>query len=250
MDAVGLILAEKEQSDLPWGMGASLAVLLHAGIGATLVISALHRPANYVQPRAVAVRLVQAGTLKGGPPVAAVPEPVPEKPKIVKPAEEEPPAPSPKALLLPAKDKEEKKKPSVPAPQSKTAAHEPASPPAPAAAASARPGTGGPAGTGGTAGVGGATFDQPDFNYNYYVERMLVTIGMNWFKPAESVPISPMIRFRIDRDGTIGEPQLERSSGLPFVDRAALRAVMASSPLPPLPQEFAGKYLGVHLIFE
>jgi TonB family protein len=248
MDAVGDILAEKEQSDLPWGMGTSLSVLPHAGLGATLVISALHRPANFVQPRAVAVRLVQAGTLKGGPPVEAVAEPVPEKPKIVKPVEEEPPAPSPKALLLPAKEKEPKK-PSSPAPQAKTAAREPASPPAPAAA-SARPGTGGPAGTGGTAGIGGATFDQPDFHYSYYVERMLVTIGMNWFKPAESVPISPMIRFRIEHDGTISDPQLERSSGLPFVDRAALRAVMASSPLPPLPQEFTGKYLGVHLIFE
>ena len=248
MDAVGLILAEKEQNDLPWGMGMSLAVLLHAGLGATLVISALHRPANFVQPRAVAVRLVQAGTLRGGPPVEAVAEPVPEKPKIVKPVEEEPPAPSPKALLLPAKEKEPKK-PSAPAPQAKTAAKEPSSPPA-AAAASAHPGTGGPAGTGGTAGIGGATFDQPDFHYSYYVERMLVTIGMNWFKPAESVPISPMIRFRIERDGTISDPQLERSSGLPFVDRAALRAVMASSPLPPLPQEFSGKYLGVHLIFE
>ena len=247
MDAVGDILAQREGSDLPWGMGVSLAVLLHAGLGATLVISALHRPANFVQPRAVAVRLVQAGTLRGGPPIEAVAEPVPEKPKIVKPVEEEPPAPSPKALLLPAKEKEPKK-PSSPAPQAKTAAHEPASPPA--AAASAHPGTGGPAGTGGTAGIGGATFDQPDFHYSYYVERMLVTIGMNWFKPAESVPISPMIRFRIERDGTISDPQLERSSGLPFVDRAALRAVMASSPLPPLPQEFTGKYLGVHLIFE
>src|SRR5438045_9008609 len=101
MDAVGDILAEKERNDLPWGMGASLAVLLHAGIGATLVISALHRPANFVQPRAVAVRLVQAGTLRGGPPVEAVAEPVPEKPKIVKPVEEEPPAPSPKAPPLP-----------------------------------------------------------------------------------------------------------------------------------------------------
>lgn len=246
MDAVGDILAQKEGSDLPWGMGVSLAVLLHAGLGATLVISALHRPANFVQPRAVAVRLVQAGTLKGGPPIEAAAEPVPEKPKIVKPVEEEPPAPSPKALLLPAKEKEPKK-PSSPAPQAKTAAKEPASAPA---AASAHPGTGAPAGTGGTAGIGGATFDQPDFNYSYYVERMLVTIGMNWFKPAESVPISPMIRFRIERDGTISDPQLERSSGLPFVDRAALRAVMASSPLPPLPQEFSGKYLGVHLIFE
>jgi periplasmic protein TonB len=251
MDAVGDILAEREHGDLPWGMGASLAVLLHTGLGAILVISALHRPAHFVQPRAVAVRLVQAGTLKGGPPVEALPEPVAEKPKIVKPppAEEEPPAPSPKALLLPAKEKEKKKPPAL-ASQSRSATHETPQAPAAPAAASARPGTGGPAGSGGNVGVGGATFDQPDFNYSYYVERMLVTIGMNWFKPAESVPISPMIRFRIERDGTISDPQLERSSGLPFVDRAALRSVMASSPLPPLPQEFTGKHLGVHLIFE
>ena len=249
MDAVGEVLAEKEHGDLPWGMGTSLSVLLHTGMAAILVISALHRPAHVVQPRAVAVRLVQAGSLKGGPPVEVAPEPVAEKPKIVKPAEEEPPPPSAKALLLPAKEKEKKKAP-VPAPQSRTAAHEASPAPAAPVAASGRPGTGGPAGAGGNVGVGGATFDQPDFNYSYYVERMLVTIGMNWFKPAESVPISPMIRFRIERDGTISDPQLERSSGLPFVDRAALRAVMASSPLPPLPQEFTGKYLGVHLIFE
>jgi TonB family protein len=232
-------------------MGTSLAVLLHTGVAAILVISSLHRPTHFVQPRAVAVRLVQAGTLKGGPPVEAAPEPVAEKPKIVKPPQEEPPAPSPKALLLPAKEKEKKKPPApAPAPQSRAATHEAPAAPAAPASASAHPGTGAPAGSGGNAGVGGATFDQPDFNYSYYVERMLVTIGMNWFKPAESVPISPMIRFRIERDGTIGEPQLERSSGLPFVDRAALRAVIASSPLPPLPQEFTGKYLGVHLIFE
>lgn len=247
MDAVGLIIAERERTDIPWGMGASLAVLLHVGLGAILVISALHRPANFVQPRAVAVRLVQAGTLKGGPPAAPAAEPVAEKPKIVKPAEEEPPPPSPKALLLPAREKEKKKAP-VPAPQSPSAPRE--APAAPAALPSTQPGTGGPAGAGGNVGVSGATFDQPDFNYSSYVQRMLVTIGMNWFKPAESVPISPMIRFRIERDGTIGDPQVERSSGLPFVDRAALRAVMASSPLPPLPQEFAGKFLGVHLIFE
>lgn len=248
MDAVGEVLAGRERSDIPWALGTSLAVLLHAGVAAMLVISALHRPARFIVPRAVNVRLIQAGTLAGGAP-AEVPEKAPEKPKILKPApaEEPPPAPSSKAKLLPAKEKAEKKKPSVPGPQSKTSS--PALPAAAPATASERPGTG-PVGTGGNVGVGGATFDQPDFNYSYYVERMLVTIGMNWFKPAESVPISPMIRFRIERDGTINDAQVERSSGLPFVDRAALRAVIASSPLAPLPQEFGGRYLGVHLIFE
>ena len=248
MDAVGEVLAERQQSDIPWGVGTSLAVLLHAGIGALLVISALNRPSRFIQPRAVAVRLVQAGNLRGGAPAPApAPEPVPEKPKIVKPPEEQPPPPSSKALLLPKKEKEEKKKPPAPALQSRTATQTQTSAPA---APSAQAGSGGPVGMGGNVGVGGATFDQPDFTYSYYVERMLVTIGMNWFKPAESVPISPMIRFRIERDGTVSDPQLERSSGLPFVDKAALRAVMASSPLPPLPQEFKGRFLGVHLIFE
>jgi TonB family protein len=250
MDAVGEVLAEKQHSDLPWGFGTSMAVILHAGVGAILVISALHRPVRLVTPRAVNVRLVQAGTLQGGTPAApAVPEKPPEKPKIIKPAEEPPPPPSEKAKLLPAKEKEKKPAvPSVPGPATKIPNQQAAA--APQAPPSGKPGTGGPAGAGGNVGIGGATFDQPDFNYSYYVERMLVTIGMNWFKPAESVPISPMIKFRIERDGSISDPQVERSSGLPFVDRAALRAVMASSPLGPLPQEFSGRYLGVHLIFE
>lgn len=249
MDAVGDVLAESDHGGIPWAVGTSLAVLLHGTVAALLIFSALQSPVRFVVPRAVNVRLVQAGSLTGGAP-AEVPEKPPEKPKILKPSppEEVPPPPSSKAMILPAKEKEQKKKPSVPGPPSKTASQ---AQPAPVpATASAQPGTGGAVGTGGNVGVGGATFDQPDFNYSYYVERMLVTIGMNWFKPAESVPISPMIRFRIERDGTISDPQLERSSGLSYVDRAALRAVMASSPLPPLPQEFGGRYLGVHLIFE
>ena len=39
MDAVGAILAEREHEDFPWATGASLAVLLHAGVGAGILIS-------------------------------------------------------------------------------------------------------------------------------------------------------------------------------------------------------------------
>jgi len=247
MDAVGLILAEKEHDGIPLGVGASLAVLLHASVLAALVISAIGHPSRFVTPRAVAVRLLPAGTIKGGAAAVAAPA-EPEKPKIIKPVEEAPAPPSEKAKLLPAK--EEKKKPAASAPQAKPSANAPPRPAAGASADASRPGVPGPAGAGGNVGVGGATFDQPEFNYSYYIERMLVTIGMNWFKPAQSVPLSPKIRFRIERDGTINDAEVERSSGLPFVDRAALRAVLASSPLPPLPSEFAGGHLGVHLVFE
>lgn len=244
MDAVGHILAAREHEPFPWGLGISLALLLHLGIAGAFLVSGLNRANRYLATRTVAVRLIQAGTLRGGAEVS-VPRQEAEKPRIVKPAEETPPPPTEKAKLLPSA---EKKKPSAPVP----APQKPAASAAAAAsgAESNRTGRGGPVGAGGDVGIGGATFDQPDFNYSYYVERMLVTIGTNWFKPALTVPTSPVVRFRIQRDGTIAEADIERSSGLPFVDRAALRAVLASSPLPPLPAEFSGDHLGVHLIFE
>ena len=85
--------------------------------------------------------------------------------------------------------------------------------------------TAGPPGAGGTAGIGGLKLDQADFKYPVYIERMVLIISMNWFKPAQSVQTSPVVHFQIERDGTIAEPRIVTSSGLPFVDRAALRAV-------------------------
>ena len=103
--------------------GAGLVALLNEGPGQHGLALILYDAGN--SDSLVLATVDQAGTLKRGPPIEAVAEPVPEKPKIVKPAEEEPPAPSPKALLLPAKEKEPKK-PAAPAPQAKTAAKEPA----------------------------------------------------------------------------------------------------------------------------
>jgi TonB family protein len=243
MDAVGHILATRQrENSVPWGAGAALAGLLHAGLLAAVLLSSLAHPLRYVPSRMVAVRIVQAGTLRGGAVRAAA---EPQKPKIAKPPEEAPPPPTEKAVLLPAKEKPK----AVPPAPSSPSARKTSENPAPASAESGR-GEPGPTGAGGSFGVSGATFDQPNFNYSYYIERMLVTIGTNWFKPALSVSTSPIIRFRISRDGSISEAEVERTSGMPFVDRAALRAVLASTPLPPLPSEFGGDHLGVHLIFE
>lgn len=246
MDAVGNVLAQRERDQLPWGTGVSLAVLLHAGIGAALLISA-GKTVRFAPTRTVSVRLLPAGALRRGAPVS-VPVREPERPKIVKPAEEAPPPPTEKAKLLPAK--EEKKKPQPAPPASNPAAKRPPSP-----AAVAGSGDGGAAGSstgaaGVGVGIGGARFDQPDFNYSYYADRIATAIGMNWFKPASSVPTNPVVHFRIARDGTISDAEVTTPSGLPYVDRAALRAVLASSPLPPLPSEFPGSSVGVSVVFE
>lgn len=108
---------------------------------------------------------------------------------------------------------------------------------------------GGPPGAGGTAGMGRLQFDQPDFKYPVYIEKLVLIIGMNWFKP-QSVQRSPVVHFQIERDGTITHPRLVTSSGVQFVDKAALRAVIASSPVPPLPAGYGGAHLGIQVVFE
>jgi TonB family protein len=249
MDVVGNVLAERAQERVPWAPATVLAVLLHAGILAAFLLSALARPVRFAAPRAVAVRLLPAGSLRAPQPVRAEPAPPPpaEKPKIVKPAEEEP-QPSKKALLVPPK-KDEKKPTPAPAPRAVRAPTPPVSLPS-AGEESSGAATGTAPGAGGSAGIGSLRLDQADFKYPFYIERLVSVISMNWFKPAQMVTTNPVIHFQIERDGTITEPRIVTSSGLPFVDRAALRAVIASSPLPPLPAEYSGPHLGIQVVFE
>ena len=246
MDTVGDIIAERSHDRFPWGAGTALAILLHGSIAGLIVYASIAKPTRFVSPRTVAVRLLPAGSLKGGAAPAPSIAPEPEKNKILKPAPEDaPPPPTDKAVLIPTK--EEKKttasRPSAPGPKAPEVS-------LPSAGDSPGGGGGGPIGAGGNVGVSGATLDDADFKYSYYIERMLVAIGMNWFKPAQAGTVSPVVHFKIEKDGTISDATVERSSGLPFVDRAALRAVLTSSPLPPLPSEYGGTQLGVHLKFE
>jgi TonB family protein len=58
------------------------------------------------------------------------------------------------------------------------------------------------------------------------------------------------VYFKIDRSGQISAVQLENGSGVDFFDRTAVRAVVLSDPLPPLPLAYAAGDLGVHFGFE
>jgi TonB family protein len=247
VDTVGEIIWERGRERFPLGAGTFLAVVLHVGIAAAFIYSSMTHPVRFVSPRAVAVRLLPAGSLKGGEAPAPAPEAPPETKKILKPApEDEPPPPTDKAILIP--EKEDKKKTATSA---RPAPERPKAPEVslPSSGGSPGGGAGGAVGAGGNVGVSGAAFDS-DFQFGYYVERMLVAIGMNWFKPSQGGTVSPVVHFKIEKDGTISDASIERSSGLPFVDRAALRAVLSSSPLPPLPAEYSGTQLGVHLKFD
>jgi TonB family protein len=99
----------------------------------------------------------------------------------------------------------------------------------------------------GSAGVTG--LEGGDFPYTIYIERMRTLIAGKWFRPQASTETLTSVYFIIDRDGAIRDAKIESPSGDGTFDRAALRAVLEASPLPPLPFGYTGSYLGVHLTF-
>jgi protein TonB len=107
----------------------------------------------------------------------------------------------------------------------------------------------------GPAGLSGQlSLDQSDFEFTYYLVLVRNRIAQNWTPPAGLVtagqPVRAVVYFRITRGGEIAEARLESTSSAEFFDRSALRAVMISNPLPPLPLGFTGADLGVHFGFE
>jgi len=109
-----------------------------------------------------------------------------------------------------------------------------------------------------TAGGAGGLSLGPDnafgTRYGYYVAAMRNRISSNWLMSTVSPNILAAPRtyltFQIQRDGTITNPEITQSSGIPEVDRSALRAILASNPLPPLPADYSGGSVNVQFYFD
>jgi protein TonB len=107
----------------------------------------------------------------------------------------------------------------------------------------------------GRAGLSGdVSVDAGDFEFSYYLLLLRNRIAQNWTPPAGLVasgaPIRAVVYFRVDHEGGVRDARLESASSVEFFDRSALRAVVLSDPLPPLPAGYPGASLGVHFGFE
>jgi protein TonB len=97
---------------------------------------------------------------------------------------------------------------------------------------------------------GGSTPGIPsDFHFTYYIERMLALIESRWYKPSVPPGTRARVGFVILKSGKVEGIRLEESSGNSSFDRAALRAMYAANPLPPLPPAYGKPSLTVHLSF-
>ncbi|MDP3025092.1 MAG: cell envelope integrity protein TolA [candidate division Zixibacteria bacterium] len=101
-------------------------------------------------------------------------------------------------------------------------------------------------------GLGSAYVEGGNFESSYYLDIAFGKIRGNFSNPLRQTtfPIRTTVYFKILKDGKIAEPVVEAPSGVAPFDQAALRAVISSDPLPPLPQEYKGEWLGIHLEFE
>jgi TonB family protein len=103
--------------------------------------------------------------------------------------------------------------------------------------------------TGSTQGAGKATVDV-DFPYAWYLSRLVSKINERWDDRA--LPGNqPIVAFEIGRNGQVdaAKVKIEKSSGNPAYDYKAVRAIVESTPFPPLPDDFKAQYLNVHLQF-
>jgi TonB family protein len=230
-DRVADVLSERATLDRGAAPGVIASVLLHGAAAAAIVYAAIH------QPIAKTASLINIRLARMPAPVAPVAQPKPATPRI------ESPRPEP---IKPAKTTTPPEKKTVPiSPFGKSAkkgSENPVVPPkSDPTTSSQQPATIPIGGTG--------VAIEGDFPYTVYIERMRTLIGGRWIRPQVSMGAGTTVYFVINLDGTIRDAKVESGSGNSSFDRAALRAVIEASPLPPLPFGYNGTYLGVHLTF-
>jgi len=103
----------------------------------------------------------------------------------------------------------------------------------------------------GSLGFGDGSFGE---RYGWYVAAVRNRISANWLLStvSPSIVTAPRvyINFDVARDGTVTNVRVVQSSGIPQVDRSALRAVLASNPLGPLPADYSGSKVSVDFYFD
>ena len=102
--------------------------------------------------------------------------------------------------------------------------------------------------TGGGPGSGSSLEITGDFCCPEYLATMIARIRSAW-NQEQGARGTSLIRFTIKRDGSIVDATIFQASGTTTLDTAALRAVLATRTLPPLPDAFPNPTLTMRLSF-
>jgi len=255
VSAIRITLQVPREEVAHWFSMAGFSVLLHVSVlGAVVFVPQFFRSA----PRFPDVYTADLVSLPAG-----LPGGIGEGPRASAPA----PAPAKQAPAVKIPEKPEAKAPKAKTNRKteppKSEAEKTGQKPQPVASApdTAEGGTdtaGAAGGAGGIPGGGGGTdgsgfLDDATFQYAWYLSNMTSIFGRNWARPIKpdlDRTLRAVVHFRVLKDGTLAEIEMEQSSGDAVLDRSALRAVQDSNPLPPLPYQYGKDSLGVHFFFD
>ena len=81
-----------------------------------------------------------------------------------------------------------------------------------------------------------------DFKFPPYLAIIRDKIEQNWNPPPGIKGTKATVLFRVLRSGRVGDAELQESSGNFYFDQAAVRAILLSSPFPPMPDAFYKEY--------
>lgn len=102
--------------------------------------------------------------------------------------------------------------------------------------------------TGTAQGVGALRLDAGDFPFTWYLMAVQRKVAQQW--AGRALPgQQPVAVFEIQRDGRITDLAISKSSGNPYYDIAALRAIREAAPFRELPEDFKAAFLRVNLGF-
>lgn len=86
------------------------------------------------------------------------------------------------------------------------------------------------------------TLDTKEFKFWNYNQRLKERIESAWRYPAEAaekgIHGDLIVKFTIKKTGRLGDVEIVRGSGYPFLDKAATEALNEASPYWPLPEEW------------
>ncbi len=105
---------------------------------------------------------------------------------------------------------------------------------------------GNPGGGGGAPGID--ALREPDFGP--YMRELQRRIKMNWDPPKGNESKRVVLLFKIAKDGRLLSCRVNKSSGLPSADQAALKAVELTAPFRPLPADFRGQSIDIQFTFD
>ncbi len=206
-------------------LSLGISVAVHLFVLAAMIFLFNAVPRMRLPERVYSVKILQplVGSRPGAEAQAV--EAAKEEPKP-----EPPPKEKPKEVKKPVPKKEESKKeaPEPPKPEEKPL----------------------DVGVSGQQGTGIAV-DAPVFPFSYYLAAIERKVSANWFSAVSegATGLSCVVYFRLQRNGSVTEAEIETSSGNAYFDRDAVKAVRMSSPFPPLPRAFPDQYLGIHFTF-